>query len=767
MSEPLEHLYQEARAALKSCDYVRASDLLRQILQVDENYKDTSRLLAQAVRLRRRRWYNRPLLWASFILIVLVALGYWIAPRLTSLATRPIPTTPVPTTPTATLIVTATVTNTPTTIPTPTSLPTSTSIPLTWRRLSMLQELPRDKITAIAVNPKDPDVIYIGTENAGIFKSIDSGISWQPADMGLANASITSLAINPSDPNKLYAGIRTGDVYKTTNGGASWLASSDGIDGAGSGELPENSIILSPQSPDNLYVFHRGHTVFHSTDGGSSWSNLRNSCQANINSFIISPINNEILFAGFNSSNLCQRGVYRSMDGGNSWELVFQIPSTLQNLPGLENITSGFSISDDGQEILLDIKQGDSYISVDGGSNWRNLLNAVNCMINPEKGSIILCYGITGLLRSQDAGISFHMLTPIFNIGWGSNFVISFKPGSEDTIFIGGMGFYKSTDAGYSWTKISNGLGGSQMELAIPPSMTTRLYVGLTGMDQGQGLKVIDKLYYSKDAGKNWDPIISPENAYGGNAYGFALDADGNTLYRLNPNGSVLFLTDLIRSNNDGRTWVSLSIPYSLSIRNIIGNPFSLGNLYAVAFDHKTDIDYLLYSQDSGATWKKVDMPSELSFDSLVFASKDEIYLLEDKRPVSSFSNISANLRKCWVEEIPSSAIATDPQDAGHLYLGTRGGGVYSSLDGCLTWTQINTGLGSLFINTVAVDPNNPDIIYAGTDGGAYVSFNGGHTWGQLNDGLLGATVVYSIVVDKDGKVFAATPYGVFKLEGI
>lgn len=89
-----------------------------------------------------------------------------------------------------------------------------------------------------------------------------------------------------------------------------------------------------------------------------------------------------------------------------------------------------------------------------------------------------------------------------------------------------------------------------------------------------------------------------------------------------------------------------------------------------------------------------------------------------------------------------------------------------ASDDGCQTWTPSNNGLSSLFVNTVVIDPNNPDIVYAGTDGGAYISFNGGQTWSEINDGLLGATVVYSIVVDKDSNVYAATPYGIFKLEG-
>ena len=69
-------------------------------------------------------------------------------------------------------------------------------------------------------------------------------------------------------------------------------------------------------------------------------------------------------------------------------------------------------------------------------------------------------------------------------------------------------------------------------------------------------------------------------------------------------------------------------------------------------------------------------------------------------------------------------------------------------------------------VNSVAFDTNDPSTLYAGTDQGAFISFDGGTTWGEINDGLLGATVVYSIAVDKERNVYAATPYGVFKLEG-
>ena len=107
-----------------------------------------------------------------------------------------------------------------------------------------------------------------------------------------------------------------------------------------------------------------------------------------------------------------------------------------------------------------------------------------------------------------------------------------------------------------------------------------------------------------------------------------------------------------------------------------------------------------------------------------------------------------------------------DPRDSNHLIIATQGDGILVSTDGCHSWEHSNTGLGSLFVNTLAIDQNNPDTVYAGTDGCAYISFDSGKSWSQINDGLLGATVVYSILVDKDRNVYAATPYGIFKLEG-
>jgi photosystem II stability/assembly factor-like uncharacterized protein len=114
------------------------------------------------------------------------------------------------------------------------------------------------------------------------------------------------------------------------------------------------------------------------------------------------------------------------------------------------------------------------------------------------------------------------------------------------------------------------------------------------------------------------------------------------------------------------------------------------------------------------------------------------------------------------------SRMVIDPRDSGHLYLATRGGGVLVSENGCRSWHESNQGLGNLFVNTLAIDFDNPDTICAGTNSGIYISYNGGQTWEAANEGLLGGLVIYSIMVDPNdtSNVYAATPLGIFKLEG-
>jgi len=96
------------------------------------------------------------------------------------------------------------------TMPTPTPEP----LPYQWSRINSAQFLERDKITDLAIHPTDRDVLYASMRHSGIYKTINGGISWQPAFTGINNTQVLSLAIDPEDPDVLYAGVSSDSVYK-------------------------------------------------------------------------------------------------------------------------------------------------------------------------------------------------------------------------------------------------------------------------------------------------------------------------------------------------------------------------------------------------------------------------------------------------------------------------------------------------------------------------------------------------------------------------
>ena len=114
--------------------------------------------------------------------------------------------------------------------------------------------------------------------------------------------------------------------------------------------------------------------------------------------------------------------------------------------------------------------------------------------------------------------------------------------------------------------------------------------------------------------------------------------------------------------------------------------------------------------------------------------------------------------------------MAIDPTDSERVFVATYGGGVSFRSDGCQRseqiWLSRNTGVDNLYANAIAIDPRDPNLIYAGTNGGVFVSHDGGKRCGVVNDGLLGGWVVYDVAVhpSEPGVIYAATSLGIFEL---
>jgi photosystem II stability/assembly factor-like uncharacterized protein len=523
MEQPpsLESLYQEAQKALAAKDFERVRGLLKQILLVDENYKDASKLLAGLVEQQRRRWYQNRWLWGIVGLVAIVALGIILADKLPSQPSSPtqsliMPTsTPIP--------ASQTPTSTPT-VASPTPSATPTAIPLAWERLWIGQDLARDNITTIIVDPTDSDILYVGTENAGIYKSINGGMSWQPMHNGLGRAWIHTLVIDHEDPRILYAGVSLGGVYKTMDGGENWMAVNEGIDFH---KWEWVSIVtLDRQESQHLY-YTPCEGIYESLDGGETWAEIQISpCPPQIVGLVVHPIDGKTLFAASWPGEGCEGGIYKSIDAGRTWVLTS---------PELESIPFVGALEIDSQkgDFLYVVEDSSLYGSSDSGENWSLLPHTCSRAptIDPHEPAVAYCAN-DNLIKTTDGGQTWQPLAwwDIPGRGW----VISVSPHMMETIFVGGHSLYLSTDDGVSWFERSSGLGGTRLQLSLDPSDSSILYANSKA------------LYRSSTSGRTWEFFSPGED--------IAFDANGTTFYALT---NKL----IIRSWDRGQAWENVPSP--------------------------------------------------------------------------------------------------------------------------------------------------------------------------------------------------------------
>jgi photosystem II stability/assembly factor-like uncharacterized protein len=728
----LESLYQEARSALKARDYEYAIELLKRVLVVDENYKDTSRLLEKAVRLRKLRWYKNPRLWGALGLTIVSILGIMIAPKIGVYFAAP---SPVPS-------VSPTIRLTSTIAP-PTA--TATPLPYMWARLNSGEFSPRDIITSIVVNPNDPEIIYIGTQNSGIYKSIDGGLSWQSMNNGINRTMISSLVIDPDNPNNLYTGTRSGRLFATHDAGNSW---EDITPQSAQFSDARTYIFIDPEDPAHLY-YSDSWNIFQSSDRGSFWRVFNNECSINhINAIALQRAsNNEAsIYISTDNPSDCEPGVYRIPDWGGTWEYLGPNDPNFWQF-GLLLV----GMNSDGGHVIIGMQgPNELFTSFDDGQNWTITDQQCNTLYT-NLSTAVLCGGYNGLSISRDGGRSWHNLPGMekqVTAIWASDDLTQLILGTSEGLII-------SSDGGKTWTNHSSGLGARRLELDLSPDGSYIYVRDRTQSPIGAGgfsCCSQNDLFYSTD-GQNWELASSQ-------GYGLAIDADGTTLYRAHGN-------NLLFSSNNGKTWKKQTFPFwaDWPSLGLFAHPEQSGLLY-VTDDNKNS---LFISDNSGRTWEEHNPKIEhFASVQLFFGKGNTVYVV----PIfNAFRSVDGG--KTWNEcgneigsVIPAAKrFAINPSDDNRVFIASIEKGLLYSANACQSWENRNNGLGYQFINSITIDPNDPDTIYLGTDGGAYISFNSGQAWGQVNNGLFDTPVVYSIVVDEGGNVYAATPYGIFKLE--
>ncbi len=323
------------------------------------------------------------------------------------------------------------------------------------------------RVVAVAGDPAEPATFYFGACGGGVWKTTDGGTYWENVSDGfLKTAPVGALAVADADPNVIYAGmgeacirgnvIHGDGVYRSTDAGRTWqhlgLADTRHI----------SRVRVHPNDPDTVYVAALGHAfgpnkergVFRSQDGGKSWQqSLFVSERAGAADLSMDPHNPRLLFAAIwqvirtpwtLESGGPDSGIYRSSDGGESWE-------NLSDRPGLPKGIKG--------------RIGVAVSPAKAGRVW--------AIVEAEDG---------GLFRSDDAGESWQRLSEDRDIRqrpWYYMHIFA-DPQDAETVYSLNLKMWRSTDGGKTFTPVTTPHGDNH-DLWIDPADTQRMIEGNDG----------------------------------------------------------------------------------------------------------------------------------------------------------------------------------------------------------------------------------------------------------------------------------------------
>ena len=218
-------------------------------------------------------------------------------------------------------------------------------------------------ISHLVRNPKDPKIIYLATENKGILKSEDNGLTWKTSGEGISDIHIYCLAIDKDNPEIMYAGTKGRGIYRTRDGGKTWEEININIIILPDGTYPTvQCIAIHPVERRRIYI-GTDNGLYQSNDGGDTWAYISGLPSKEINCITLDPKSPDIIYVG-----LGYGGLYRSLDGGTSWDVLF----ATKEAKDIRNAILSIVINPNNPKIIYLVSGSGGIIkTTDGGSVWQ------------------------------------------------------------------------------------------------------------------------------------------------------------------------------------------------------------------------------------------------------------------------------------------------------------------------------------------------------------------------------------------------------------
>lgn len=695
---------------------------------------------------------------------------------------------------------------------------------LDWRSVGPINNAGR--ISVVTGVPGDPLTYYVAGANGGIIKTTNGGTTFTPIFDDQGAISIGAIAVAPSDRNVVYVGTGEGNprnnasvgdgMYKSVDGGEHWthigLEKSDKI----------ARLVIDAKDPDIVYACVLGREwgpseergVYKTTDGGASWKRvLYLDQQTSCSDISADPDNSNIVYAGmytyrrwawYLASGSGKTGVYKSVDGGATWEALSG-PDKYRGLPRKAMDRIGVAVApsnpnivyvisetkDEGElwrsddagkswvtvnrdpninfrpfyyaDIRVDPKNpnklfslsGGLYLSEDGGRNFRTIARGIHgdhqaMWIDPVDPRYVLSGSDGGWQVSRDGGLTFEVVntfpfTQFYHINYDMQ---------EPYHVCGGL-----QDNG-TWCGTSNSLSGQGIRPAD--------WVNVGGGDGFFGVPVLDKPWLVfADAQGGMITITDRRSGVRKNIYpypnrvGSVGDAMLSHKYRFNWNspivlspqhpGTVYFGGNVVfRSRDYGLSWEVISP--DLTTNDPKKQQSSGGEIVTdntAAEFHTTLLSIAPSPVDSNVIWTGSD-------DGMVHVTRDG-----GKTWNSVFTNVPGLKPNAWIATVEASHF-----DAGTAYVSADhhqdddyAPYFYMTTDYGKTWKSIRGDLPdrAWWSHVIREDPRNRNVLYAGTEAGVWASWDRGTHWVSIR-GKMPAVPVRDIQVQpRDNDLLVAT----------
>jgi photosystem II stability/assembly factor-like uncharacterized protein len=638
---------------------------------------------------------------------------------------------------------------------------------LRWRNIGPYRG---GRTRAICGVPSQPNVFYMAPVNGGVFKSIDYGRTWQPIFDDQPTASIGAIAVSISNPNIVYAGsgeglhrpdLSVGDgIYKSTDAGGTWthLGLRDGQ------QIPQ--VAVDPKNPERIFVAVAGHPY------------------------------------GPNE----ERGVYRSLDGGKTFEKVLYRDenvgaSDVQIDPGNPQIVyAALWESREGpwENGVFNGDGGGIFKSTDGGKTWRQLTQGLpgnivqaNIAIAPTAPKTLFAAvktkTIAKLYRSDDAGETWSGPTddprPGLGIGGGDLPVVRFDPKNPQIVYSASIVSWKSTDGGKTWEGWRGAPGGDDYQnIWINPNNPDIIFLGA---DQGAIVTV--------NGGKTWSSWYNQPTAQL-----YHVSADNAFPYRLysgqQESGSVGIKSRGDQGEITFRDWQPVAAEeYGYVVADPLDPDIIIGGKLT-RFDRRTGqaqniLPVPVATEDFRMLRTEPVVFSPLDPHLLFFAG-NTLWQTSDRG--DHWEKISPDLSRPnyelplsigkYKEDATKQAhrrgviytVAPSPLDANRIWCGTDDGLIHLTTDGGKIWTNVtpptisawqkislieaghfdaNTAYAA--VNTLRTDDLRPHI---------FATHDSGKTWTEIPNGIPAGQIVNVVREDpgRKGLLFAGTEKGVY-----